>query len=125
LEDRRADLAARVAELEAEVERRTGERDEARKAGGEARISENKAEHARVSMSLRVTKLEADRDALAQRVAEAVREACAKRAARACLVPPDGGSPTEGEVAVADGAAADIRAIDLRPIVAAAIKEGE
>jgi len=103
LEDRRADLAARVAELEAEVERLTRERDMAREAGGEARISESKAEHARVSVSLRVTKMEADRAALAQRVAEAVR--CG-----ALLV-----------VDVYDRAR--IRAMDLGPIVATALKE--
>jgi hypothetical protein len=65
----------------------------------------------------------AARAALATRVAEKVREEAAKKAARACLVPPDGGSPTEGEVAVADGAAADIRAIELGPIVATALKD--
>jgi hypothetical protein len=46
-------------------------------------------------------------------VAHARREAMeeAARIARdACLSPPDGGSPTEGEVAVADNAAAMIRA---------------
>jgi chromosome segregation ATPase len=136
---------AEIARLRAENERLTGERDEARKAGGEARISENKAEHARVSMSLRVTKLEANRTAIATRVAEleAENERWKERAHLA-----------EGAVAVLNRTIDDlngehdalaqrvaeavrcrallivdlrdrarIRAIDLGPIVAAALKE--
>lgn len=38
------------------------------------------------------------------------REACAYIAYQACLVPPDGGSPTEEEAAVCDVAAKRIRA---------------
>ncbi|WP_422049877.1 hypothetical protein [Shimia sp.] len=49
----------------------------------------------------------------ADAIAEAVkveREACAYIALNACLVPPDGGSPTEAEAAVCDEAARRIRA---------------
>jgi hypothetical protein len=99
------EMYAETARLRAEVERLKGERDAAREAGGEARIAENEAEHARVSMSLRATKLEADRAALAQRVAVAVREACAKEV----------GTGTPPHVR--------IRAADLGHIVAAALKE--
>ena len=40
----------------------------------------------------------------------AERERCARLAEQACLVPPDGGSPTDDEKLVADAAAAAIRA---------------
>lgn len=43
------------------------------------------------------------------------REACAKLAETACLVPPDGGSPTEAERMVGEAAAAAIRARSLKP----------
>jgi hypothetical protein len=94
--------------LRAEVERLTAERDAARDAGGDARISENKAEHARVSMSLRATKLEADRAALATRVAEAVREAC-----KQAVIGTYGDARNHHRM----------DAIDLGPVVAAALKE--
>ncbi len=41
---------------------------------------------------------------------EAEREACAKIAADGCLVPPDGGSPTDDEIRMCDNIAAAIRA---------------
>jgi hypothetical protein len=41
---------------------------------------------------------------------EEEREACARVAAMAHMVPPDGGSPTEDECAVAEAAARHIRA---------------
>lgn len=46
-----------------------------------------------------------------------VMEAAAVRAANACLVPPDGGSPTEDERRVADAAASALRALDLPTIL--------
>lgn len=42
-------------------------------------------------------------------------ETLAQVAERACLVPPDGGAPTPEERAVADRAAADIRALTKEP----------
>lgn len=50
--------------------------------------------------------------AIRQAICEAVeaeRERCAKVAEWSCMVPPDGGSPTTDEIAVADRAAAAIR----------------
>jgi len=44
---------------------------------------------------------------------EAMRAACAVAAREACLVPPDGGSPTAEEVAVCDEAERRIRALPL------------
>ena len=45
--------------------------------------------------------------------AAAMREAAAKIAANACLVPPDGGSPTREETEMCDFAATAIRALPL------------
>lgn len=52
-------------------------------------------------------------------IAEAVlaeRHACADVAANACLVPPDGGSPTEEERLVCEEASARIMARSVRPV---------
>jgi len=52
-------------------------------------------------------------DRVAESVASAVRaerEACARIADMGMLVPPDGGCPTQGEIDVAEGIAAAIRA---------------
>ena len=45
--------------------------------------------------------------------ADAMREAAARAARHACLVPPDGGSPSDDEVAVCDEAERRIRALPL------------
>jgi hypothetical protein len=117
-------LRAKIARLRAEVERLKGERDAAREAGGEARIAENKAEHARVSMSLRVTKMDAARAALALRVAEAVREAireCQPSVSRHQWMSDEACTRAEA----IEEWRKDIDAIDIAAIVATAIKEGE
>lgn len=53
--------------------------------------------------------------ARANRAIRLVVEACAKVARDACLVPPDGGSPTEAERRVAQAAHDNIRAAFLPP----------
>lgn len=57
------------------------------------------------------------RDMLAAHIAQEIkreREACAVVAENACLVPPDGGSPTKEESEMCDRAAAFIRARSQR-----------
>lgn len=48
-------------------------------------------------------------------IAPLIIEECARIAQDACLVPPDGGSPTEAECAVADEAARRIRSLMESP----------
>lgn len=49
-----------------------------------------------------------------KKAVEAEREACAKIAEHWCLVPPDGGSPTEAEKEMCDGIAKEIRGRTFR-----------
>ena len=58
-------------------------------------------------------RLEADRGAAWKAGAEAMREAAASVASNACLVPPDGGNPTEEERLVCEEAWRRIRALPL------------
>jgi hypothetical protein len=111
----RAEAAERerdeIARLRAEVERLMGERDHwisrALHADIIAELLDDYADH-----------LEADRAAFAQRVAEAVREACAERGHSLWYDAESECGPSH----TSDG----IRALDLGPIVAAALaKEGE
>lgn len=53
-------------------------------------------------------------DTLVREAVEAERDACAKAAADACLVPPDGGCPTETERIMCERAAAAILARSVR-----------
>jgi hypothetical protein len=117
------DAAAEIARLRAEVERLTGERDHwisrALHADIIAELLDDYADH-----------LEADRAAFAQRVAEAVREACATAAQRA--VPADcdfegvWGDYEHGVDDTHEAMNTRMAALDLGPIVAAALaKEGE
>jgi predicted RNase H-like nuclease (RuvC/YqgF family) len=50
-------------------------------------------------------------------IAEKVRKACALAAKDSCLLPPDGGSPSDDEVAVSDAAVTMISAIDLEELL--------
>jgi len=123
----RAEAAERerdeIARLRAEVERLMGERDHwisrALHADIIAELLDDYADH-----------LEADRAAFAQRVAEAVREACATAAQRA--VPADcdfegvWGDYEHGVDDTHEAMNTRMAALDLGPIVAAALaKEGE
>jgi hypothetical protein len=96
-----AEAAAEIARIQAEVERLTEERDywisRAHEAGDTAELLDDYADH-----------LEADRAALATRVAEAVRREGVGRVLHAETI----------------GAAIEnLHAMNLRPIVAAALKE--
>lgn len=116
-------LAAKLAEAERE-------RDEARLAKGGPyghALEEGANAQRQVIAQLRadltaaqatITQLRAESDAVKAAV-EAEREACAKIADTGMLVPPDGGSPTDGECDVALGIAAAIRSRSSAPPVPA------
>lgn len=72
---------------------------------GAGRMKKETASHEISAMTAVLRTLEAFKEARNQALEEA-----ARIAANACLVPPDGGEPTEGEAAVANAAAAAIRA---------------
>lgn len=67
-----------------------------------------------MSLELSMTELELAMRKLANTVKLDTIEACAKIAENGCLVPPDGGSPTEDERLMCEDIARSIRALATR-----------